>query len=70
MKDGTGTGAEGLATDGAMGALLRPTMDADGALADLAPCGTGQVRAPYLVRIHGCLLQVAHTGFSMDPLIC
>ena len=38
-------------------------------LVQLTPCGTLQVGAPYVLRIHGLLLLVRHPGLSMNPSV-
>ena len=70
MKDRAGAGAEGFVADMAVIALFLPTMDADVALPSLSSCGTGQVGAPYRLRIHGASCLVRHPGLSMDPSFC
>jgi hypothetical protein len=70
VKDRAGAGTEGLPADAAAVAPLCLTMHTNIALPDQAACGTIQIGAPYLLRIHGVLLLFGHTGFSMDSLIC
>ena len=53
MKGGTGASAEGFFAERAAIAVFLSTVDRDIALALLPSCRTGQVGAPYGVRIHG-----------------
>lgn len=67
MKEGATSRAKGFLTDVATIAPFLLAMDTDIALADLSPCGTDQIGAPYRLRIHGLLLLVRHPGLSMNP---